>query len=171
MLFCFLMIRRPPRSTRTDTLFPYTTLFRSHSASSYDAANDRVDHRRERRLGAIALTSGQAGRGENAEDDAAVRMAAVRGKGLGLIGWGPAAQALRQRASYAGIDALSTSALADSLELWLEPLLSGRRGLRNIGDRKLTDALPGLLDCPARPFAEKHAPADYAPPVGQLGKP
>src|SRR3546814_1352652 len=29
----FLMIRRPPRSTRTDTLFPYTTLFRSAAAS------------------------------------------------------------------------------------------------------------------------------------------
>src|SRR3546814_19872197 len=28
-LFFVLMIRRPPRSTRTDTLFPYTTLFRS----------------------------------------------------------------------------------------------------------------------------------------------
>src|SRR3546814_12195765 len=28
-LFFFLMIRRPPRSTRTDTLLPYTTLFRS----------------------------------------------------------------------------------------------------------------------------------------------
>src|SRR3546814_12637810 len=28
-LVFFLMIRRPPRSTRTDTLFPYTTLFRS----------------------------------------------------------------------------------------------------------------------------------------------
>src|SRR3546814_21075565 len=28
----FLMIRRPPRSTRTDTLFPYTTLFRSQPA-------------------------------------------------------------------------------------------------------------------------------------------
>src|SRR3546814_11922306 len=28
-LFFFLMIRRPPRSTRTDTLFPYPTLFRS----------------------------------------------------------------------------------------------------------------------------------------------
>src|SRR3546814_12922873 len=27
--FFFLMTRRPPRSTRTDTLFPYTTLFRS----------------------------------------------------------------------------------------------------------------------------------------------
>src|SRR3546814_1102440 len=31
-LFFFLMIRRPPRSTRTDTLFPYTTLFRSPKA-------------------------------------------------------------------------------------------------------------------------------------------
>src|SRR3546814_8089504 len=29
------MIRRPPRSTRTDTLFPYTTLFRSHGLHSY----------------------------------------------------------------------------------------------------------------------------------------
>src|SRR3546814_11050196 len=32
-LFFFLMIRRPPRSTRTDTLFPYTTLFRSQPPS------------------------------------------------------------------------------------------------------------------------------------------
>src|SRR3546814_14076898 len=31
MFVFFLMIRRPPRSTRIDTLFPYTTLFRSHS--------------------------------------------------------------------------------------------------------------------------------------------
>src|SRR3546814_3355687 len=32
-MYCFfLMIRRPPRSTRTDTLFPYTTLFRSRLA-------------------------------------------------------------------------------------------------------------------------------------------
>src|SRR3546814_12788173 len=35
----FLMIRRPPRSTRTDTLFPYTTLFRSTSViAQYHAA-------------------------------------------------------------------------------------------------------------------------------------
>src|SRR3546814_4179343 len=31
------MIRRPPRSTRTDTLFPYTTLFRSAADSVYQA--------------------------------------------------------------------------------------------------------------------------------------
>src|SRR3546814_10913170 len=36
MFFCFffLMVRRPPRSTRTDTLFPYTTLFRSTSLTA-----------------------------------------------------------------------------------------------------------------------------------------
>src|SRR3546814_15273170 len=40
MFFFFLRIRRPPESTRTDTLFPYTTLFRSG------------DCRRDERLGA-----------------------------------------------------------------------------------------------------------------------
>src|SRR3546814_17216505 len=34
------MIRRPPRSTRTDTLFPYTTLFRSGHAADRAAAPD-----------------------------------------------------------------------------------------------------------------------------------
>src|SRR3546814_591656 len=38
MLFFFLMIRRPPRSTRTDTLFPYTTLFRSEGHAGEPAA-------------------------------------------------------------------------------------------------------------------------------------
>src|SRR3546814_10235020 len=33
LILFFLMIRRPPRSTRTDTLFPYTTLFRSGGAA------------------------------------------------------------------------------------------------------------------------------------------
>src|SRR3546814_18925617 len=36
------MIRRPPRSTRTDTLFPYTTLFRS-----VDRRQERTERRRE----------------------------------------------------------------------------------------------------------------------------
>src|SRR3546814_10432865 len=43
--FFFLMIRRPPRSTRTDTLLPYTTLFRSGRAateSSLSADGDRA---------------------------------------------------------------------------------------------------------------------------------
>src|SRR3546814_11025583 len=39
----FLMIRRPPRSTRTDTLFPYTTLFRSEEQLRI-FGNGRIAH-------------------------------------------------------------------------------------------------------------------------------
>src|SRR3546814_3233777 len=51
--FFFLMIRRPPRSTRTDTLFPYTTLFRSTdkrnpgSLVDFDLAVERIRAGRE----------------------------------------------------------------------------------------------------------------------------
>src|SRR3546814_11974553 len=45
--FFFLMIRRPPRSTRTDTLFPYTTLFRSiDTAPDVAAAEARLEKAR-----------------------------------------------------------------------------------------------------------------------------
>src|SRR3546814_5416160 len=37
------MIRRPPRSTRTDTLFPYTTLFRSHTHPKRRCCHDYVN--------------------------------------------------------------------------------------------------------------------------------
>src|SRR3546814_7949529 len=47
------MIRRPPRSTRTDTLFPYTTLFRSLSAHvCLHPGRDEPHRRREKRVGA-----------------------------------------------------------------------------------------------------------------------
>src|SRR3546814_18910711 len=47
-MFFFLMIRRPPRSTRTDTLFPYTTLFRSWPAFALVVrpGRQRLAHRR-----------------------------------------------------------------------------------------------------------------------------
>src|SRR3546814_9732213 len=48
VLLFFLMIRRPPRSTRTDTLFPYTTLFRSSDGPRrpYGPAHAFADMRR-----------------------------------------------------------------------------------------------------------------------------
>src|SRR3546814_13180476 len=45
-LFFVLMIRRPPRSTRTDTLFPYTTLFRSVVDQPGQAWGAAADFRR-----------------------------------------------------------------------------------------------------------------------------
>src|SRR3546814_2661992 len=59
-IFFFLSIRRPPRSTRTDTLFPYTTLFRS------------ADPRRRHRLGNDAVDAvGEHGRAGAIGPDAA----------------------------------------------------------------------------------------------------
>src|SRR3546814_12206661 len=43
-LFFFLIIRRPPKSTRTDTLFPYTTLFRSERAHAADGAVEPTEN-------------------------------------------------------------------------------------------------------------------------------
>src|SRR3546814_3367913 len=64
------MIRRPPRSTRTDTLFPYTTLFRSaahrishplfqsaHRHTSGSAAEDACGFRRTAKAGALRAAS------------------------------------------------------------------------------------------------------------------
>src|SRR3546814_11596458 len=50
--FFFLMIRRPPRSTRTDTLFPYTTLFRSRfpdqpTGTQQRITNDKAEPRQQ----------------------------------------------------------------------------------------------------------------------------
>src|SRR5213082_2079416 len=49
--FFFLMIRRPPRSTLCQTLFPYTTLFRSRCGS-----DGRVERHRQQHLSALAHT-------------------------------------------------------------------------------------------------------------------
>src|SRR3546814_11803297 len=60
LCFFFLMIRRPPRSTRTDTLFPYTTLFRSDAgllvgSNLYDFENTQVVHHVNQALRANAM--------------------------------------------------------------------------------------------------------------------
>src|SRR3546814_11772396 len=52
LLVFFLMIRRPPRSTRTDTLFPYTTLFRSRGALVAQRAQQEPQPRGK---GAVAI--------------------------------------------------------------------------------------------------------------------
>src|SRR3546814_15995402 len=73
----FLMIRRPPRSTRTDTLFPYTTLFRSRKVVA--------EHRR-RRLGFV-----DDAHGEVASDQAVQRFRHVGG---GLVALDDRAEAV-----------------------------------------------------------------------------
>src|SRR3546814_4024186 len=57
------MIRRPPRSTRTDTLFPYTTLFRSHGAHRAWVGAE-LDHRLDRVADDVALAGREQVHGE-----------------------------------------------------------------------------------------------------------
>src|SRR3546814_7099469 len=57
LIFFFLMIRRPPRSTRTDTLFPYTTLFRSIRHTAIQSRASRI--RRSRSSPANSATCGR----------------------------------------------------------------------------------------------------------------
>src|SRR3546814_5597354 len=65
------MIRRPPRSTRTDTLFPYTTLFRSHPGP--DAGRDRRPRTRRRpgarRRGVLRRPGARQAMGARADHD------------------------------------------------------------------------------------------------------
>src|SRR3546814_9501801 len=80
------MIRRPPRSTRTDTLFPYTTLFRSPGYRADDAASAR----RARRNGRGAARGDRSVVAAVAAADAGKRTMsgaeqAVRAKALALL--------------------------------------------------------------------------------------
>src|SRR3546814_15218273 len=78
IVFFFLMIRRPPRSTRTDTLFPYTTLVRSQMERRRARAFgqlleiadliERARDRREPRFGkTLAIAVGDRQPGEQVE--------------------------------------------------------------------------------------------------------
>src|SRR3546814_14741642 len=68
LFFFFLMIRRPPRSTRTDTLFPYTTLFRSgRRHRSGEVRGDGEGYARRARL-RQARARGPAGAGLRSEE-------------------------------------------------------------------------------------------------------
>src|SRR3546814_10772833 len=94
------MIRRPPRSTRTDTLFPYTTLFRSvRDVGVEDAADrerrvgvgvvlDHVDAGRAGAGGALVVDEDLAGHRVDGDGDVDVDLAAVRQveHGVGLVG-------------------------------------------------------------------------------------
>ncbi len=145
----------------------FTARIVDHQSSHYDAAADRVDHRRRRMLGAITLTtSATAGGGAAAGDCIAIRLDAVRAGGLGLIGWGPAASALRARAAFAGIAALAPAALLAGLDGWLAPLLPATRGLRDIADADLVRALFTSLAFADQQRLARLAPADYRTPAG-----
>lgn len=134
---------------------------------SFDPANDRVDIVAERRLGAIKLAAQRVPRDADVlVEDVAARVDYVRVQGLTAVGWGNAALALCQRAHFAGVAALGDAALLDNLEDWLAPVLGRTRGLRDIQDGALADALLGQLDWAERQALDRLAPSHFMSPTG-----
>src|SRR3546814_17326516 len=74
-VFFFLMSRRPPRSKRTDTLFPYATLFRSavrFAIGALEAYRNPPSAQRQRRILAVGVPDiGQGGPARRAVDQQA----------------------------------------------------------------------------------------------------
>ncbi len=132
---------------------------------SYDPATARVSAERQTRLGAITLKSGP----DDAPDADAIAGAlrdAVAKHGLSLLPWSKAALALRHRAAYAGNEGLSDTALLDTLDDWLMPLLTGKRRLEAVDAGALTQSLQNLLGWDEMQRIERLAPSHFTTPAG-----
>src|SRR3546814_20660883 len=130
------MRRRPPRSTRTDTLFPYTTLFRSHVIhcliSSTVAKCGRLQRRRaafECVVGAVACrnTVGWLPANGATSSEGKQAMAVLVTGAAGFIGFQVAQQLMERGHSAAGIE---------NLKAHYEPVMTKRRLSRLDGSTK-----------------------------------
>ncbi|MBP6441349.1 MAG: ATP-dependent helicase HrpB [Sphingorhabdus sp.] len=137
----------------------------SQETLSYDKNADRVDARVQRRLGAIVLSEGRIERPDPAAVASAL-LAAVQDMGIDLLPWSASAHALRERALFAGIAALSDEALAHSAQQWLLPLLGKVNRLRDVAPSGLAQALDNLLGWDARTRIDQIAPASFKSPAG-----
>jgi len=130
----------------------------------FDPSTGGVSATRERRLGALRLSSGPDSDADPA-DIAAVLLEAVRERGVSLLPWSDAAQALRQRAAYAGVP-LDDAVLLERLDEWLPPLLAGRRRLDAIAPGALTEAVRALIGWDDGRTLDRVAPAEFTSPAG-----
>ncbi|MEH3104262.1 MAG: ATP-dependent helicase HrpB [Sphingomonas phyllosphaerae] len=130
----------------------------------FDPATGGVQPLRERRIGAIRVSSGP----DSQADPAAVAAALVEGvrvHGVALLPWSEGARALRTRAAYAGVP-LDDEALVERLDEWLPALVAGKRRLDAVAPGALTDALRTLLGWDALRQIDRLAPGDFTSPAG-----
>lgn len=136
----------------------------SRRSVRFDSMTGGIQALRERRLGAIRLSSGPDS-GADPESILAALLDGVREHGLSLLSWSDGAQALRDRAAYAGVP-LDDATLLDRIDEWLAPLLAGKRRLDAIAPGALADALRNLLGWDALQAINRLAPADFTSPAG-----
>ena len=131
----------------------------------FDPATGGVRAESGRHLGAITLSKGQDSK-VSSEEIAAALVDGVRTHGLEVLTWPEGAVRLRTRARWAGLDVLEDNALLASLDLWLAPLVAGKRRLSDIDDGALVQALKTLLGWEAQQSLDRLAPASFTSPAG-----
>ena len=137
----------------------------SQETLSYDKNADRVEARVQRRLGTIVLSEGRVEK-PDPEAVASALLAAVQDLGIDILPWSASAGALRERALFAGIAALSDEALAHSAEQWFLPLLGKVNRLRDVAPSALAQALDNLLGWDVRTRIDQIAPTLFKSPAG-----
>ncbi|GAA4035895.1 ATP-dependent helicase HrpB [Parerythrobacter jejuensis] len=139
--------------------YDLASLIEERSTIDWNSKEKRVEPRREKRLGAIRISRGpEPTPDEEAIVDKLVEKAVER---LGEIVPGE----LVARAGFAGIAQLSLDALAASADMWLAPLLNGKRSL-DVPANKVADAALGQLDWATRNRLDQVAPRRFSSPAG-----
>lgn len=136
-----------------------------HRTVRFRPDNGGIEALRERRIGAVRLSSGSDDR-PDPDAVAAALVEGVRQGGLDLLPWSEAARSLRARAAFAGIEPLSEEALMASLDEWLLPLLQGKRRLSDIDRSQLSGVLEGLIGWEGKQQLDRLAPPDFRSPAG-----
>jgi ATP-dependent helicase HrpB len=153
---------------RIETLFG--DRISSSASLAFDAETGSVVAESVRRLGAIVLQRSPAERPDPAAVAAAL-LEGVRRHGLTLLPFGEASAALRARAAFARRVApeladLGDTALLETLEDWLAPMLAGQRRLDGLSDARLAEALATRLGWDGMRRVEALAPARFETPAG-----
>ncbi|MFN4019869.1 MAG: ATP-dependent helicase HrpB [Erythrobacter sp.] len=124
----------------------------------WNSDKDRIEARRERRLGAIVLSSVP-----EPSPDPALYADVLRERALERLD-ALLPQGFLARARFAGVAALSPEALREQAGAWLAPLLSGRRDL-DLPSHRFADAALGLLDWNQRQALDRFAPTHFTSPA------
>lgn len=158
-----IMSAVPIDRAQVDALF--ADEIESGTRLSFDPATGGVRAESGRHLGAITLTKGQ---DSTASPDAIAEalLEAVRIHGLTILPWPTSVDRLRTRAHWAGLDAVTDTALRASLDRWLAPLLIGKRRLSDIDEGAWGNALRGLIGWDGQQMLDRLAPANFTSPAG-----
>jgi ATP-dependent helicase HrpB len=137
----------------------------SGAHAAFDPATGGVRTEAGRRLGAITLSRGQDAKADP-EAIATALLKGVREHGLDLLPWSDASHRLRERAQWAGVIGISDVELEGALEMWLDPLLWGKRRLSEIDTGALHNALLGVIGWDGQQAIERLAPSHFTSPAG-----